>query len=268
MKRFFVILFLSLSASAALAAVPVAPDTTLAAEPLSLDTLWLRANTAYSNGDYARAVENYTAITAAGRHSAKLYYNLGNSWYKQNRLGKAILNYHKALLLNPSDEDTRYNLSMANARIVDKIDSVPEFFLKTWLRQAAMQLSSNVWAVLGLILLTLTLSGVVLWLLSNTLNLRKLGFYGGLFCLVGCLLSLFFSNYQRGRIVHDPEAIVMNLVAPVKSSPGAGSKDLFVLHEGTKVRVLERLDGWAEIGLADGNKGWILSTAIEPITFD
>lgn len=292
MKRFFVLLLaLSFSgllgsvrttASALTLAVPVpvvdstasatsaaSVDSTVStASTASADTLWAAANTAYSNGDYARAVEAYTAITAQGRHSAKLYYNLGNSWYKQNRLGKAILHYNKALLLDPADEDTRYNLAMANARMVDKIDTVPEFFLKTWLREVAVQLNSNVWAVTGLVFLLFTLAGVLLWLLSNTLNVRKLGFYGGLLCLLLCLSTLCFAQYQRARIVHDREAIVMNLVAPVKSSPGTGSKDLFVLHEGTKVRVLERLDGWAEILLSDGNKGWILASAIEPISFE
>lgn len=237
----------------------------VSAAELSRDTLWSRANAAYSNGNYRQAVDLYDALLAEGVHSGKLYYNLGNSWFKQGRMGKAILNYNRALLLDPTDEDTQYNLAMANARIVDKIDTVPEFFLKSWLRDLGLLLSSDTWAVLGLVFLGVAFAATILWLLSNTLALRKLGFYGGLVSLVFCLTATFYAHYQRTRLLHGTEAVVMNLVAPVKSSPGAGSKDIFVLHEGTKVRMLEQLDGWTEIVLSDGNKGWIASNAIEAI---
>lgn len=237
----------------------------VSAAELSKDTLWARANAAYSNGNYRQAVDLYDALLADGMHSGKLYYNLGNSWFKQGRMGKAILNYNRALLLDPTDEDVQYNLAMANARIVDKIDTVPEFFLKSWLRELGLLLSSDTWAVLGLVFLGIAFAAIILWLLSNTLTLRKLGFYGGLVSLVFCLTATFYAHYQRTRLLHGSEAVVMNLVAPVKSSPAAGSKDIFVLHEGTKVRMLERLDGWTEIVLADGNKGWIASNAIEAI---
>lgn len=244
-----------------------APEGSLATgtEAVPVDSLWARANAAYSIADYRRAAALYTAILNRGVHSGKLYYNLGNSWFKQGRMGKAILNYNRALLLDPTDEDTQYNLAMANARIVDKIDAVPEFFLKSWLRDLGTSLSTDAWAILGLVFLGVTFAAVILWLLSNTLVLRKLGFYGGMVGLVLCLGCTFYSHFQRGRLLHGGEAIVMNLVAPVKSSPGAGSKDIFVLHEGTKVRVLGQLDGWSEILLTDGNKGWISQAALEAI---
>ncbi|WP_159431212.1 tetratricopeptide repeat protein [Millionella massiliensis] len=230
-----------------------------------LDSIWAQANAAYSNGNYRLAVDRYETLLQQGVHSSKLYYNLGNSWFKQGRMGKAILNYNRALLLDPTDEDTQYNLAMANARIVDKIDSVPEFFLKTWLRDLGLMFSSDTWAALGLFFLAVTFAAIILWLLAGTMGLRKLGFYGGIVSLVLCLGTTFYANFQRNRLLHNTEAIVMNLVAPVKSSPSAGSKDIFVLHEGTRVRMLEQLDGWTEIVLSDGNKGWITSNAIEAI---
>ena len=229
------------------------------------DTLWAQANAAYSNGQFRLAVQLYEELLRQGVHSSKLYYNLGNSWFKQERMGKAILNYSRALLLDPTDEDTQYNLAMANVRIVDKIDSVPEFFLKTWFRKLGQSFSSDTWAVMGLVFLGITFAAVILWLLAATLPLRKLGFYGGIVALLLCIVSTLYAQNQRTRLLHSDEAIVMNLVAPVKSSPGAGSKDIFVLHEGTKVRMLEQLDGWTEIILSDGNKGWIASNAIEAV---
>ncbi len=245
-----------------------APAAATGGEPIPPDSLWARANAAYSNGSYRQAVELYDALLAEGVHSGKLYYNLGNSWFKLGRMGQAILNYNRALLLDPTDEDTRYNLAMANARIVDKIDTVPEFFLKTWLRDLGLVFSSDTWAVLGLVFLGITFAAVILWLLARTLALRKTGFYGGIVSLIICMTATFYAHYQRGRLLYGGEAVVMNLVAPVKSSPGAGSKDIFVLHEGTKVRKLGQLDGWTEIVLSDGNKGWISTSAIESVVPD
>lgn len=232
-------------------------------EGTSVDSLWVAANGAYTSSDYAHAANLYSAILQKGLRSAKLYYNLGNAYYQQSQMGRAILNYNRALLLDPSDEYTRHNLAMANARIVDKIDTVPEFIVKTWVRNLALSLGSNTWAVLGLLCLALTFGGIVLWLLSHKLGLRKSGFYGALVFGLCFLLSTYFASYQRGRLIRNTEAIVMNMVAPVKSSPAEGSTDLFGLHEGTKVRVIERLDGWAEIVISDGNRGWIHESAIE-----
>lgn len=245
-----------------------APAAATGGEPIPPDSLWALANAAYSNGSYRQAVELYDALLAEEVHSGKLYYNLGNSWFKLGRMGKAILNYNRALQLDPTDEDTRYNLAMANARIVDKIDTVPEFFLKTWLRDLGLVFSSDTWAVLGLVFLGITFAAVILWLLARTLALRKTGFYGGIVSLIICMTATFYAHYQRGRLLYGGEAVVMNLVAPVKSSPGAGSKDIFVLHEGTKVRKLGQLDGWTEIVLSDGNKGWISTSAIESVVPD
>ncbi|MCC8062367.1 MAG: SH3 domain-containing protein, partial [Rikenellaceae bacterium] len=128
--------------------------------------------------------------------------------------------------------------------------------------------SSDTWAVLGLVFLGITFAAVILWLLARTLALRKIGFYGGIVSLVFCMTATFYAHFQRGRLLYGGEAVVMNLVAPVKSSPGAGSKDIFVLHEGTKVRMLGQLDGWTEIVLSDGNKGWISTGAIEAVVPD
>ncbi len=277
------VLWLSLGAGSTAVAAGVEEDSAVRAEiatvaidtagsvrnggedSIPVDSLWARANAAYSNGSYRQAVELYETLLGRGVHSVKLYYNLGNSWFKQGRMGKAILNYNRALLLDPTDEDTEYNLALAHARIVDKIDTVPEFFLKSWLRQLGLMLGSNTWAVLSLVFLGLTFAAVILWLLAGTLRGRKIGFYGAVTALILCFLSLFYADFQRNRLLHNREAVVMNLVAPVKSSPGAGGKDLFVLHEGTKVRMQETLDGWTEIVLSDGNKGWIASDAIEAV---
>lgn len=226
---------------------------------------WEKANNAYINSEYTRAIQLYEEILSEGDQSAKLFFNLGNGYFKQNMLGKAILNYNRAAMLDPSDEDIQYNLSLTTARTVDKIEAVPEFFLKTWLRKLGNIMSSNAWAISALILFGITLASIILWLISNAIQLRKLGFYTGFISFAICIVSLIYSHGAYSTANNGNLAVVMNTAAPVKSSPAASSKDLFVLHEGTKVSVGEFIDGWCEIRLEDGNKGWITEGAIEKI---
>ena len=194
-----------------------------------------------------------------------LYYNLGNAYFRDGKIGKSILNYERALDLRPADDDARHNLSVANSYVKDKIDNVPEFFLVTWVRSLRMSLSSNAWAAISLILFAITLSAVLLYLLSGRLAIRKTGFYTGIIALLLFLLSLSFSSAERRQILHPEYAIVMHSSASVKSSPDNGSKELFIIHEGTKVKVVREIGQWKEIMIADGNKGWMNSDAIEMI---
>ena len=227
--------------------------------------IWDSANEAYTGGDYQKAATLYTSLVQSGKQSAKLYYNLGNAYFKQNKLGNAILNYNRAQLLAPGDEDIAYNLAMANARTVDKIEDVPEFFLTTWIRNIGQSFNSNAWTAFGLVFLALALGAVILWLVSNKMSLRKTGFYGALFSAILMITSISYAQIARTRQLDSRHGIVMNSAAPVKSSPSASSKDIFVLHEGTKFIVNETLDGWHEISIADGNKGWIQQSAVELI---
>lgn len=227
--------------------------------------LWDAANNAYIDGDYDTAVKLYNQLLESGKHGAKLYYNLGNAYFKQNRLGCAILNYNRAQLLDPRDEDISYNLALANARTVDKIEDVPQFFLKTWIGGIGEFFNSNTWSILSLVFLGIGLGAVIMWLVARSLPLRKAGFYGAIAMAFLFISSLVYAQSARDRQINSRTGIVMNAAAPVKSSPSGTSKDIFVLHEGTKLTVHETLDGWYEISVADGNKGWISQQAVELI---
>lgn len=226
---------------------------------------WDAANTAYINGDYAHAIELYEAILRSNRHSAKLYYNLGNAYYKQEELGRAILNYRRALRLAPGDADARYNLSVAESRTKDTIQSIPEFFLTTWMRSLRHTISSNGWTVIALVMLVVTAALVLFYLLSRRLVLRKVGFYGMLVALLLTLLAAWCADASRHELIDGNEAVVMSRSTSVKASPDNGATDLFVLHEGTVVKISERLGNWCEITIADGKKGWLPMSRIEVI---
>lgn len=258
-------LFGALTVTAQSDTTTVAPTVVTELEAPTPEVLWDKANTAYINNDYASAIATYEQILEMGYRSAKLYYNLANSHFKREELGAAILNYHRALRLAPSDEDIRHNLSVAESRTKDTIDEIPDFFLATWMRSLAATMGSTAWTILSLIALAAMLALLLFFLLSKQLSLRKAGFYGTLIALVVLLLATWMAAEQRKIQLSENEAVVMSNSAAVKSSPDRSATDLFVLHEGTVVQITNRLDGWCEVVIADGKKGWTEARKIEVI---
>ena len=230
------------------------------------DSLWNTANEAYAQERWEDAVNDYTAIAEASMESAPLWCNLGSAWYKSGNLGKAILCYERALKLDPSYEDARYNLELLNAMKFDRLESVPELILATWMKNLGRTLDSDSWAVCFLVFLVLTLAMVLLFILGSSATSRRAGFFTGVVCLLLAVASLSFSLWQKNEYMKADKAIIMKPVSSVKSSPsGDSAKDLFVLHEGTKVQVLDNVGGWSNIELSDGRQGWLPSSDIEII---
>lgn len=229
------------------------------------DELWDRANTAYINGDYRGAAEIYGEILDRGLGSVKLYYNLANACFKEGQTGRAILFYRRALRLAPGNDDIRYNLSVAEARTKDTIERIPEFFLVGWVRAVRHAMSCTAWSVLSLVVLACGLALALLYLLAKRLSLRKTGFYGTLAAVLLFVVTTSFAAGERREMLDDTQAVVMSLSTAVKSSPDNASTDLFVLHEGTVVKITDRLGDWCEVMIADGKKGWLESRTIEVI---
>ncbi len=253
MKRLLMILMTAWLGMAFPAGANAAPD---------FDRVWDEANEAYNTERYGDAIAAYDSIRVAGYGSARLFYNLGNAYFRNNQIGPALLNYYRAQRLAPGDADIDHNLRVANAYVVDRIETVPVFFLKRWVIEARSRFGSNGWAWLSLVWLAIGLGAAGVYLLSGRMGLRKLGFYGGIVCLALFLVSAGFAAKGRQAALHPDEAVVMAQSAAVKSSPDGNSKDIFVLHEGTKVKVLNALGDWREVSIADGNQGWIESRAI------
>lgn len=229
------------------------------------DRLWEEANAAYGAGDYAAAADLYRAILDKDLHSAALYYNLANALFKKGELGRAILYYNRALRLAPSDEDIRHNLEYAERMTKDNIESVPEFFLNSWLRTLRGSLSCTAWTVLSLAMFAAMLALGSVYLLSQRIAARKAGFYGMLAALTLFVATSLFAWSERRAILDRNEAVVMGSAVSVKSSPDRSATDLFLLHEGTEVEITDRLADWCEIVIGDGKKGWIESRKIEVI---
>jgi hypothetical protein len=253
MKRFLIytiLLFASVSATMA--------------QPTSAER-WEMGNKAYMDGAYDKAVEEYSAILEGGEYSMELYYNLANAYFKMEKIGKAILYYNKALRIAPSQEDVLHNLAIAETRTKDKITAVPEFFLHRWMRVVRNSVSCNAWGALSLLFFALILTFALLFLLASRLGVRKAGFYGALCSLLLFVATTAFAISSRNDILTEDEAVVMSSAISVKSSPDRSATDLFVLHEGTKLRIVAEFDEWIEVVIADGKKGWTERKNIETI---
>lgn len=230
------------------------------------DSLWTAGVEAYTAGDYASALKDWEAVQSAGLMSRELYYNLGNAYFKSGEIAPAILWYERALRLDPSDADVRYNLEFARSQTQDRIEEVPEIFFEAWGHKMCYLLSSNTWAVLSLVFLAITVALALLFLLGSTSGRRRLGFFAGIVTLLLALLGWDFAQWQRTEARQQNRAIVMRPVSSVKSSPSADTaKDLFILHEGTSVKVLDNVSGYTNIEIADGRQGWLPSKDIEII---
>ena len=255
------------SGAALLAALLLTLPIGLQAQEVSYpDSLFRAGIEAYTAGDYASALRDWQDVEATGLMSKELYYNLGNAYFKDSQIAPAILWYERALRLDPSDADVRYNLEYARALTQDKIEEVPEIFFEQWGRSMCYRLPSNAWAVIGLVFLALCVGCVLLFLLGSTPGRRRLGFFGGIAALLIALLGWDFAQWQRQEARRQDLAIVMKPVVSVKSSPSEGSaKDLFILHEGTRVRILDNVGGYAQIEIADGRQGWIPRREMEVI---
>ena len=224
-----------------------------------------KAEDSYAAGNYKDAIEIYSNILAGGNESAMLYYNLGNCYYKLGENTKAILNYERALLLNPGDEMTRYNLKMANKAIVDKIEILPEFFLSRWYKGIRASLSADQWGYVSVALFIFFLIMLALFIYSRSISLKKTGFLGGIIVLLFFIVTIIFASQQNRRITEREYAIIMTPSVTVKGAPDDSGTSLFLIHEGLKVRVMEEVGEWYNIRLVDGNEGWVAKSDIEKI---
>lgn len=251
--------------AAVLALLMFCAPSAFAMDSASADSLWNAGIQAYSEGNAAGALEAWSGIESAGLESAELYANIGDAHFRLSSLGKAVLYYEKALKLDPSYQDARHNLEFANAQITDKVKDLPGFFLKNWTRGFANIFSADAWAVFSLVLLALALAAVIVFLLIRDIRWRKAGFASGITALVLFLICFGMMLSQRTLYLAEDEAVVVQPVCVAKSSPANDASNLFVLHEGTKVDVLERAGDWMEIQLSDGRKAWVEATEIEII---
>lgn len=229
------------------------------------DSLFQNANNSYQSGDYETALNTYNEIIKSGFESPDLYYNMGNSAFRSNNIGLAILYFEKCLKMDPSHEDAAHNLEFVGRYRIDTFEEVPELFLRSWTSSFVRLLPERTWSMIAIIGFVLLLGSILLYLFSKRLALKKSGFVIAIFAILIFLVTLSSAISQHRSVVHPAEGIILAPSVIVKSSPSDSGTELFILHEGTSVRIKEEVSGWHNIRVVDGREGWIRNSDFESI---
>ncbi len=238
---------------------------TCMASPSSINKMKRDADVAYSKSDYTTAIQLYENVLKEGE-SAEVYYNLGNSYYKHNEIAKSILNYERALLLEPYNSDVRNNLEIARGKTMDKTNPTSEFFFVTWAKALGNQQSADGWSKIGIFFFLLFLVAVYFYVFSKYIKVKKIGFACGILFLGFTILSNIFAYSQKNDLINRNTAIVMSHSVIVRSTPSDSGTKLFEIHDGHKVDIKDNsMSQWKNIQLEDGKEGWVHTSDIEII---
>lgn len=224
-----------------------------------------KGNSLYQKGNFQEAITAYESVLAAHKQSAALYFNLGNCYYKLNKVAPSIYYYEKALVLNPTDAEIQNNLKFAQKLLIDEVKEVPKVGFDKLIADVTSSYSADTWAWITIVLAFLFLFFFIGYYFSYRTAYKRV-FFVGLFVLLFLMLgSVFSAIYEENRLENEQPAIVFVEAATVKSEPKPEATEAFVLHEGTKVFIKETLDNWLKIQLADGTEGWIESGEVKKV---
>ena len=228
-------------------------------------TAFDKGNNLYQKGNYQEAITAYESVVNSGQQSAELYFNLGNCFYKLNKVAPAIYNFEKALLLNPNDFEIQNNLSFAQKMTIDEVVEVPKVGFAKIIRDFTSSYHYDTWAWIAIVFSVLFLLCFLGYYFSNTTMLKRVFFTTMIFILLFAIISVFAGFFEKNQNNNDRPAIVFATITSVKSEPKSSAQDAFVLHAGTKVFVLESLNNYKKIQLLDLKQGWIEKSAIKEL---
>lgn len=235
------------------------------ADKASAEKLQKQAAAAYKAEKYEEATTLYLKLSKMGE-SADVCYNLGNCYYRQNDIANSVLWYERAQILDPSDGDVRANLMFVQTKTVDKIVSEEDIFFVRWYKSILVSQSISTWFILGLVFCVLFFAGALLYYVSQEIVLRKVGFFGSVIALLLFILVNTFAYQQNKMQTVRNRAVMMQTAVAVKSTPSDNGTDLFLLHAGTTMTIIDAsIPGWAQIRLSNDKEGWLPVSAIEKI---
>jgi len=223
----------------------------------SSDSLYTDALSLYEQGNFETALESWQRVVESGFESPELYYNMGNAAFRSNSIGHAVLYYEKALKLDPSMNDAENNLEFLSRYKSDAFEEVPEFFLRTWFSKAVHALPEHAWSIMALAGFVFTLAFLLLYIFTRGLTLKKTSFFASLAGLLFTVFTLSSALASHHEIIHPESGIILSPSVLVRSTPSETGTELFILHEGTRVKVNEEVTGWHNIRIIDGREGWI-----------
>lgn len=227
------------------------------------EQLFEEATAFYNQGEYTKAADNYLKILDNREHSAELYFNLGNTYYKLNKIAPSIYYYEKALLLKPNDRDIRNNLAYAQNMTLDAIEPLPQTTISKMYNQLTTYLSFDQWAYVAVGFMMLFVCCYIAFYYFKFSTQKRIAFISSLVFLLFTIIAVMLAYIQFSNFKSEQPAIVFSEEVGVKSEPNNRGQAIFTLHAGTKVNVLEQLNDWKKIAIADGTTGWIPSEDIK-----
>lgn len=229
------------------------------------NTIYEEANKLYDEKKYNEAAQKYQSLIDEGKIADDVYYNLGNAHYKGGNLAAAILNYERALKINPDHEDAAFNLKIANAKTIDKVETLPSLFIENTWQSFVVSNTIKTWSNLSLWLFFFGAVMIIAYLFFSSIILKKIGFYSGGILFVAALFAWLMAYAHQQHLQNNSEAIVFASVSTVLSEPNETSNKLFTIHEGLKVSLLEEKEEWAKIKIQNGNVGWVKAEDLEEL---
>ena len=230
-----------------------------------LDSLFNSANKLYQQESYQKALELYQQIEKKEMESAELYFNMANIYYKRNQVAPSIYYYEKALSMSPGNKDFKFNLELANTMVLDNIEPLPKSIGQKFNKNIILRFTYETWAKISVSLAFVFALLFLLYHFSYSTGKKRIYFITSILTVIFVTVSLFFSFKNKHYVENNIEAIVFSGQAQVKSAPTNSSEVYFELHEGTKVLVMESLDNWKKIKIADGKMGWIKVSDLKEI---
>jgi tetratricopeptide (TPR) repeat protein len=228
--------------------------------------LFTNANSLYNDGKYQEAIQSYEKILNNGVHSSELYFNLANAYYKLNEIAPSIYYFEKAKQLSPNDKDIENNMPFAQNMTVDEIDNIPETGLSKIITSITNTFSFDGWAMFSVVFVFLFVILFLGYYFSYSTMIKRLSFVLSFVVLFFSVLTLFLAFQKEAYSKNDKPAIVFAQESAIKNEPNLRSETAFVLHEGTKVQVLETYNkNWTKVKIANGKTGWIANTDIKTL---
>lgn len=227
--------------------------------------LFDKATTLYNEGEYKGAAEGYLEILKNGEHSAELYFNLGNTYYKLDSIAPSIYYYEKALLLKPNDRDVLNNLAYAQNMAMDDIETLPDSTISRLYKNFTNYLSFDQWAYLAIVFMVFFVALYLAFYYFKFSTQKRIAFIGSIMSLILSLVMAILAYSEYSDFTSERPAIIFAQKTSVRSEPNDRSQAVFDLHAGTKVSVLDQLNDWKKIQLSDGKTGWMLSNDIKEL---
>jgi len=221
------------------------------------EQIFQQGNEYFVQKQFDKAIESYRQLINSGYEGTSLFYNLGNAYYRSGKIGYAILYYEKALRLSPGDEDIKHNLALANLKTIDKLESLPQFFLFDWWEGLLALFSTSGWTIISYIFYILFIFSVGFYFYAKNVLQQKIVLISGLTGLLFLIFSCSLLMIKLNRELNVKNGIVIENTVNVKLSPDPASNDAFIVHEGLKIRLEDEVDNWVKIRLEDGKVGWI-----------